>query len=189
MSERWYAVQTKPRSEAAADVGLKRAGLYTFYPFERIKRRRELPSRPGQFKLETVDLPLLPGYLFALGEEGDIGRMNDADGVVSVVHFGGDYLPIPDPIIGDLMARVDTMAEVEDRTRLSFGFKGRPGDRVRLRGAFDGLVAGIVSLLGLDAKGEIDVELQLLGSVRLVSVPVSEVGELIPDRVAAAPSR
>lgn len=199
---RWYAVLTAPRSdrmaarhlcwddmadvasfgpERLAHENLKRLGLMTFYPFRRVKRRRKLPT--GQHRIEVIEIATMPRYLFVLAGDESISEINDTIGVATIVKapFSRRPLPIPDGVMDRLMAHCESGKRIEDHTRTPIEFVGRIGDKFLFsdESPFGGLVATIKSLAGLDGRNEIVAELELLGSERSITVPLSAVGKIV----------
>ena len=56
-TDSWFAVVTRPRHEKSAAAGLRAKGLEEFLPLHRARRR-------WTDRVQEVDLPLFPGYLF-----------------------------------------------------------------------------------------------------------------------------
>lgn len=142
---KWLAVMCEPRQEFFANQRLRRQGYWTFLPFERLRRKRKLPNRPG-FKVEVVETPYFPGYLFTAIRKPteSVYAINETDGVSTVVYCGSEPLPIPHAVMDELMARADNagcVGAVDKVSRKRF----QPGDAVRFvaSSSFAGLVAQI----------------------------------------------
>jgi transcriptional antiterminator RfaH len=94
----WYAVQTKPRKEAAVLAALGRAGIEAYCPRIRQWRRRRKVRVRGE-------VPLFPGYLFArLTFLEDYARVRWTPGLLRVVTSGGVAVEIPEQMMGEVRA-------------------------------------------------------------------------------------
>jgi transcription elongation factor/antiterminator RfaH len=163
-NERWFLVNTRPKSERKAEWHLGAQGFRTFLPqFQKTIRHAR--------KLATVQAPLFPGYLFiALDLERDRWfSVRSTVGVLRLFTQNGRPGPVPVGIIESLIAHSDG-----DLTRLDDGLV--EGKTVRiLCGPFSDFVG---TLARLDATGRVQVLLQMMGA----SVPV------ILHRSALAPA-
>lgn len=92
----WYAIQTKPRQEDLAEVHLQRAGIHTFNP--QWKRKKRFMGY-----LQYCLSPLFPGYIFAQFDMRSAFRLvTYSMGVKKIV--GDSDAPWPvDPSIIDLI--------------------------------------------------------------------------------------
>ena len=156
-SPRWYAVNTRPRSEKIAVTNLERQGFRFFLPncIKIIRHAR-------QYRSATV--PLFPGYLFvALDLTRDRWRsVNGTIGVVSLVMTGGEPRPVPCGVVEALQE----MAREGNIVRFDRDLK--PGQRVKLLvGAFTEQIGMLESL---DDQGRVRVLLNMMGgSVRVTT--------------------
>jgi transcriptional antiterminator RfaH len=170
---RWFAVMTGPRMEFTADRNLRRQGLHTWLPFQRIRRKRKLPNRPG-FRLDWVEEPYFPRYLFvALRKPTEsVYQINETDGIATVVYQGGEPLPIPHGVIDELMGRAngDGLVGVVDPTKRK---RFAPGDHVRF--VDDSPFAGLLALVNIDKGPNIRLWVDVLGKKHAISVPPSAV--------------
>ena len=94
MSDRWYAVHTKPRIEFLAEAELKRRGFETFCP--RVKAT--------QSRADQSHLALFPGYLFLQCDHETLGwpSFRRAHWIIDFVKFGGEIPSLPDEDIVSL---------------------------------------------------------------------------------------
>lgn len=172
----WFVVHSRPRQEGDADAQLRQLGYETFYPFERVKRRRKLPH--GKVRLEEVELPHFPRYLFVGLEEGQsLYHVNNAAAVSTVLYLGPQPLRVPEAVIDALIEACDDSGAiiVKDTTKRP-PFEGKPGDNVQfLEGPFAGFIGCIATIDTYDKTGRIKAWLDILGS----TVPV----ETIVDHV------
>ena len=89
MRLQWYAIHTKPRQEAVAEVFLSQSGIETFYP----------KIAPGK--------PLFTGYLFTKFDEETQRRLvKYSKGVSSIVSFGDKPALVDELLIDAMKARI-----------------------------------------------------------------------------------
>ena len=89
MEPQWYAVHTKPRQEAVAEVFLSNSGVETFYP-------KIGPSKS-----------LFTGYIFVkFDADTQLRLVKYSRGVSSVVHFGDKPTPVDEVLIETIKTRI-----------------------------------------------------------------------------------
>lgn len=120
----------------------------------------------GAFRLR----PMFPGYLFARHPERRWVFLRGTYGVIGVVMgIGGVPAELPDNEIARLRAR-----EMEDGViPLCSGLS--PGDRVRVD---NGLISLDAVVDGMSGRERVFVLMEVLGAVRRVEVPLSDVEPL-----------
>jgi len=124
----WYAIQTKPRRESAVTAALRRAGLETYCPNVRQRKRR-------LGKAFYQEAPLFPGYLFVqLLFPMDYARIRWTPGLVRVITSGGSPVQIGEA----MLAEIRRLEKIALRHRLHTRAL-MPGSRVRI---VDGPFAG-----------------------------------------------
>jgi len=165
---RWYAVFTKPRSEARAEDNLRRQGFRCFLPWIQQARTRRT-------KRLVVAEPLFPRYLFVQLDPDwqSIAPIRSTLGVTSLVRFGGELAVVPEPVIATLLAKTDSVNGVVSLKPPCF----TPGDEVML---LDGPLAGIRGIFQA-ASGEerVSIMLDLLGREVKVTVSRSSVRHFV----------
>ena len=164
---RWYAVYTQPRRELRARQQLAAQNFLVFLPLYRKTVRHAR-------KLQTVNAPFFPRYLFAAL---DLGRdqwrsINGTFGVTSLITDGEVPRPVPYGV-------VESLAQASDGELVQPGKELKVGDPVRiLSGPFADLLGELVRV---DGASRVRVLLQLLGGV----VPASiDRRDLMPTRAA-----
>lgn len=85
--ENWYALRVRSNHERIVQLGLRGRGFAEFLPVYRGRARR-----PG--RVETVERPLFPGYIFARFDAGNRMRVLTLPGVVQIVSFGRAPEPV-----------------------------------------------------------------------------------------------
>jgi transcriptional antiterminator RfaH len=118
----WYAVQTRPGAEAAAQRSLESLDLEVLFPKTRRLRQRSSSSARPAVK------PLFPGYLFArFCPAQSLHSVRYSRGICRVLGAGPVPLPVEDEIIDDINARVadDGLVQLDEPS-------WQPGDRVEI---------------------------------------------------------
>jgi len=161
---RWYVVQTHPCAERRAMAHLERQGFTTYLP--RYRKRRRHARR-----VETVEAPLFPRYLF-VSIDLATQRWRSIHSTIGVSHLvcnGGDPAPLPDAVIDQLRA-----GERDGCVQLPVRPPFKPGESVRI---LDGAFTSCLGLYDGMKDGErIAVLLDLLGrKVRIYLDPESVV--------------
>ena len=107
---RWFAVMTRPGAEFLALRNLDRLGVWTFFPFDRVRRRRKRPGT-SLHVVEWVARPYLSRYVFValryVGETLATVNRDDCNGVATVLksQLTGIPLQIPTAVIDLICAR------------------------------------------------------------------------------------
>lgn len=86
----WYVVRSATRMEAQANQDLLDLGFTVFLPVE-VRWTHPLRS----LKRVRKERPLLPGYLFVLAREGDLGLVAGAEHVSQIVSIPTEMGPRP----------------------------------------------------------------------------------------------
>ena len=85
----WFAIWTRSRHEQVVREQIERKGFEVFLPtitrWSRWKDRKK-----------KIDWPLFPGYCFARFQPGERLPILKCTGVVSIVSFDGEPVPVPD---------------------------------------------------------------------------------------------
>lgn len=163
--EAWFAVVTKPRSEAVAQEHLARQGYECLLP--RVKR--VLRTAAG---LKTRVESLFPNYLFLRADPDavSLAPVRSTRGAIGLVRFGAEPARVPDSVVDRIKSRID----VEDGLIKLASPELVPGQGVRV---MDGPLVGWegVFLCG-EGMDRVRLLLQLLGTNREVVVPRSQLG-------------
>lgn len=100
----WYLVQCKPRQEARAQENLRNQYFSCYCPQHAVEKIRH-------GKKVVIQQPLFPGYIFI-----NLCKLNDnwhsirsTRGVLRMVTFAGEALPVDDEIINNLRARLTSI--------------------------------------------------------------------------------
>jgi transcriptional antiterminator RfaH len=164
----WYAVQTKPRQEAIAELHLQRQHFETYLPQILLrKRKRE--------KWTKIVEPLFPRYLFIRIDpsEHNLAPVRSTRGVTGLVRFGDRVTPVPDSAI-DYLRQTENP---ETRRHHAEDWPHRSGDAVRvLEGPFKGLT-GVFQAATADDRALLLID--LLGRQSSVNVAMTAIA-MIP---------
>lgn len=163
--ESWFAVITKPRSEATAQEHLARQGYECLLP--RVKRLLR-----GAAGLKTRVEALFPNYLFLRADPDrvSLAPVRSTRGAIGLVRFGAGPVPVPDSVIERIKARIDA----EDGLIRLAAPELTSGQGVRvMEGPLSGWEGVFLSEDGMD---RVRLLLQLLGTRREVVVPRSQLG-------------
>jgi transcription termination/antitermination protein NusG len=123
----WFALTVSPRHEKAAAHNLRLRGLEEFLPLYRVRRA-------WSDRMQVVDVPLFPGYVFCRFSYGDRLHALQTPGVKSVVGFGTSETPLDDSEIAAVRRLIASGLPITPWPYL------RVGDMVHIeRGALEGV--------------------------------------------------
>jgi len=155
----WYAVVTKPRSEAVAEQNLRRQGFECLLP----RVRRVLRGASG---LKSRVESLFPNYLFlrADPEQLSLASVRSTRGAIGLVRFGAEPVRVPEHVIAGIRERIHDDGLVRlDAPELSAGASVRVTE-----GPLLGWEGVFVASEGME---RVRLLLSLLGTVREVVLP------------------
>jgi transcriptional antiterminator NusG len=156
MSPEWYAIWTRSRHEQVVRDQLANKGVEAFLPtitrWSRWKDRKK-----------KIDWPLFPGYCFARFDPAERMPILKCSGVVTIVSFDGEIVPIPQQEIEGIRRLVESELQYDPCPLIREGMmvevvhgplKGVVGRLVR-KGAHARLVLA-VDLIGQAVSVEVD---------------------------------
>ena len=165
----WYALATRHQHERAVEAALAAHQVEAFAPTYRTRRR-------WSDRMQELDAPLFPGYIFGRFRAEDRARVLKTPGVVRVVGFGGIPAAVPDREIADIRMALTSQLPLQPWPNL------RPGDRVRIE---DGPMRGVEGVLVREKTGaRLVIGVELLQ--RWVAVEVDQRVIVPVDAVRAA---
>ena len=162
--KRWYAVAARHRHEATARFNLERQGFAAYLPRY---RKRRIHAR----KVDWIDAPFFPGYLFvSLDLDRDVWRpVLSTVGVRSIVSNMGLPVPVPEMVISEIRDREDE----EGYVKVNHTSGLRRGDRVEISA---GPLAGTFGLFdSLRDSEKVIVLLNLMGRLAKVCTPLESI--------------
>ena len=152
----WYAIWTRSRHEQVVRDQLAQKGFEAFLPtipkWSRWKDRKK-----------KIDWPLFPGYCFAKFDPRERLPILKCTGVVTIVSFDGDIVPIPEAEISGIRTLVESDLQYDPCPLIREGMmvevvhgplKGVVGRLVR-KGAHARLILA-VDLIGQAVSVEVD---------------------------------
>jgi transcription antitermination factor NusG len=129
----WFAFRVKSRFEKSVASAARSKGYEALFPFYQVRHHWSDRSK-------SVDLPLIPGYIFCRLEAEHRFPLLTIPGVVHVVGIGKIPVPIDDGEIAALQTAIRSEMKIEP-----WPFVGA-GERVRLEsGPLDGLEGFLVN--------------------------------------------
>lgn len=164
----WFAVLTKPRAEAEAQLWLNRQGFETLFA----RTRRTVRAAAGMV-VRTESL--FPRYIFLRSDPSlqSLEPVRSTPGVSTIVRFGGEPAVVADAVIDQIRVRIDPD---NGFVRLAPP-QLQPGAKVRINeGPFSGMDAIFTARHGED---RVRLLLSLLGSEREIVVPECVLGARI----------
>ena len=156
----WFAVVTKPRSEALAEEHLCRQGYECLLP----RVSRVIRNAAG---LKSRIESLFPNYLFLRAdiEHDSLAPVRSTRGAIGLVRFGAEPVQVPATVIARIRERID---DADGLVRLDTPDL-TPGRKVRVTAGpllgWDGV------FLAAEGMDRVRLLLNLLGSVREVALP------------------
>lgn len=176
----WYAVHTSVGDEARADYWLRRQGVETWFPHHAAEW---LPSNESGMRSELARRAFFPRYLFVYAAPEQIPLVNVSPGVSTVLYVGQEPFTIPEEVIEELKKRLGATGKLYRNRPEKPRFEGVEGQRFTFSkdSIWSNLSAQILEVL-VD-KGSVRALFldKLLGaSGRSITVPMAEVGELLP---------
>lgn len=164
MTERWYALRSKPHKEDLLWEQLQIRKIETFNP-----RLRVQAVNPRARKIK----PYFPGYVFVRVdlERKNLSSLQWLPGSVGLISFGGQPAWVPDDLIAAIRRRVDEVNEAGGEVTVDL----KPGDIVTIQeGPFSGYEA--IFDTSLPGNERVKVLLKLLDRKRLpLEMPTEQV--------------
>jgi len=161
-NEHWYAVQCQPNRERTAAFHLTNQGFSVFLPLREKTRRHAR-------RIDTVRVPLFPGYLFVcLDLNRDRWRsVGGTVGVVRLVMHGDRPSPAPRGIVEALVEACDSEQILHWQRELNAGQEIRV-----INGPFADLFG---QLQAMTESGRLRVLLNIMGGQTSVLLPIEQV--------------
>lgn len=131
----WVAVYTRSRAEKRVAELLSQCGIENYLPI--VERRHKWSDR-----YKMVREPLFKSYLFARIKKTDVDKVRNAQGVSTIVSFGGEIVTVPDEQVESIRRLIDAKHDLSVQESSAL----RKGARVRIeKGAFAGMEGVLVS--------------------------------------------
>jgi len=126
VSQKWFAVQTKPGQECLAKANFERQGFEVFLPVTkvRVSHARKISWQPRPFFASYLFLHLSP-------EQQRWSTIRSTVGAVGAVHFGAQFPALPEMAISLLKEHEDEAGFISLERTVEQPFLA--GDRVRIQ--------------------------------------------------------
>lgn len=168
----WYVARSQPRMEWEAMRGLERAGYRAWFPhcWRQTRHAR---------KTSDVRRPVFPGYVFLGLREGmGLFEASTTRFVHDIVTFNDEPVPLPPKVMRCLMDRCDPdgwWREADDHSILE---RFEIGQQVRFtEGPLEGLITIVAAI---DGRDFVEVEAEILGSIRRIKASAQRVEPVSP---------
>jgi transcription antitermination factor NusG len=162
----WYAIYTRSRFEKKINGALLKKGFTTFLPL--IKEKRKWSDR-----LKTIEVPLLPGYVFVKIWKEQIPMLYTLPGFVRIVSFEGNPCKVKEKEISLLKKIVQFGFKVQQVTKCDVG------DEVEItRGPFRGWHGKVEDTIG---NSRIIFQFDSFQQGISVEVNLSEIEKICPN--------
>ncbi len=115
-TQKWYVLYTRSRHEKFVESELIRKGVEAFTPKVVFKRR-------WSDRIKLIEEPLFKSYCFARFFLYDKIKVISQTGIVNIVHFNGQYIPVDEPVINSLKILVKNRAKLDPFPYLKIGDK------------------------------------------------------------------
>ena len=165
LSQKWYAVYTRPRFEKQVLKGLLDQGIEGYLPL--VKTMRQWSDRK-----KMVEVPLFSSYVFVHINRSSYDQVLQTHGVVKYITFEGKAATIPDNQIDNLKIIVDSNEKVESTWETR-----RKGDQVVVTaGSLKGLKGELITegdrkkvlvrIHGIDQNLTVEVHSSLIETIK-----------------------
>ncbi|MDD5584062.1 MAG: UpxY family transcription antiterminator [Candidatus Omnitrophica bacterium] len=112
----WYVLYTKPRHEKFVESNLIEKGVEAFTP--KVTLRKKWSDRS-----KLVQEPLFRGYCFAKFPLTDKLNVIMQQGVLQIVHFNYQYVPVPEEVVASLKIISEKGVQLDPCPYLKIGDK------------------------------------------------------------------
>ena len=106
MSQKWYALYTRPRWEKKVNNLLLQKGIEVYCPLNKVRRK-------WSDRIKTVEEPLFKSYVFVKVSDEDRTKVRMTDGVVNFVYWEGKPAIIKEKEIQTIKRFLDEHENVE----------------------------------------------------------------------------
>ena len=164
---RWYAAYTNPRAEKRVYQRLVDAGIETFLPLQKSKRK-------WSDRIKWVEKPLINSYIFVKVKPIQFPIVFRTTGIVKLITFEGRPVSIPEAQINNMRLLVDSDADIE----VTFE-KFEKGDNIEvIAGSLSGLRG---ELIKTGTKKRVIVRIDSLEHNILVTIPQTFISKITKE--------
>jgi transcription antitermination factor NusG len=134
---RWFAVYTEFRKEKIAEKFLKKKGIETYLPLQKVMRRYKS-------KTKKLEIPLINCYLFVRITKKEYVKVLETDYISRFIKIGKDLIAIPDVEIEIIQRILGEKVAIEIEQNMFY----QGDDVVIIRGSLMGLTGKLVEFHG-----------------------------------------
>jgi transcription antitermination factor NusG len=120
VSQKWYAVYTRPRWEKKVHSLLEQKGVESYCPINKVRKK-------WSDRIKLVEEPLFKSYVFVKIEEAERTPVRMTDGVVNFVYWNGKPAVIKEKEIQTIKKFLDEHENVE-----LIKLEVKPNEKVRI---------------------------------------------------------
>ena len=113
-NDKWYTLYIKPRHEKFVEAELKKKGIDAFTPKVKIKKR-------WSDRTKYIEEPIFKSYCFAKFNLQARTKVFSKKGVLVVVNFNRNYLPLEDSVIQSLKILIENDLKIDPYPYLKIG--------------------------------------------------------------------
>lgn len=158
IKKKWFAVYTKPRREKKIDASLKKKGIDSWCPLQKIERQ-------WSDRKKIIDDPLFKSYVFVNIDETEKSRVLMTDGVLNFVYYLGKPAVIKD-------AEVESIKSYLAEKDASIYILSQEGFKEETRILVNhGVFMGNEGTVLRGGKKKVYVKLESLGQIMVVEFP------------------
>jgi transcription antitermination factor NusG len=106
MTQKWFAIYTRPRWEKKVNNLLLQKGIEVYCPLNKVRRK-------WSDRIKTVEEPLFKSYVFVKVADEDRTKVRMTDGVVNFVYWDGKPAMIKEKEIQTIKRFLDEYENVE----------------------------------------------------------------------------
>jgi len=106
VSQRWFAIYTRPRWEKKVNGLLQQKGIESYCPLNKVRRK-------WSDRIKTVEEPLFKSYVFVKIAEEEKANVRMTDGVVNFVYWNGKPALIKEKEIQVIRRFLDEYEQVD----------------------------------------------------------------------------
>ncbi len=117
---KWFVLYTRSRHEKFVEKALAQKGIESFTPTVFLRRK-------WSDRVKFIEQPYFKGYCFARFSLKDKNRVVAQQGIVNIVHFKDEYVPIPDSVIESLKILTKNKIEIDPYPYFEIG------ERIRVK--------------------------------------------------------
>lgn len=120
ISPKWFALYTRSQHEKFVETSLAAKGIESFTPTVLLRRK-------WSDRIKFIEQPFFKGYCFARFSLKDKKAIVSQQGVVNIVHFRDEYVPVSDNVIDSLKILTKNKIKIDPYPYFEIG------ERIRIK--------------------------------------------------------